>query len=410
MYLILKLLVTFLALACQTLYASPHQNTDPNFLVLTDIHLNQKSTHTMEISPTAPNPNNDLDATTFLKLVTHIKANIQAGTIATPSFIVLLGDMVGHARATSAEVFANESAVFSTLKNTFPQTPILYNFGNNDSFESDYGPFYDKNTSIPSPYEAAIKSKWKDGFLSTGTLCDAHPQQFPCLITKDTNQGYYTAYLQPHLKLISLNSILFSPKRVDVTELDAQQELQWLKDQLQAAKNNQDSVLIASHIPFGNNIFDHSAFWIADDQNAFLKLLLLYHDNIIGVLCGHTHMEELKVVQSESSPIASAELFTPGLSTSHGNAPSFKTFALQQKDSRWTLSDYDTFHFVETAGVGLSLDKLYRYSQYYCQGAQEGILPCLKQVSADKIKSYYTAGNPHFAGAFSHPEDIFVKA
>ncbi len=367
--------------------------------MISDIHLDSKSTHVMEISPSSSNTDNDLDLVTFQKMIANINNNIQTGIVAKPQFIILLGDMVGHLRTSSDNVVKNESLVFNTIKNNFPSIPIFYVFGNNDSIQTDYGPFIDPNQS--SPYEIAKNNaNWKNGFLSNGVKCNINKKIFPCILTENTTDGFYSAYLKPRLRLISLNSVLFSPKRTLVSEKDALQELDWLSKELNLAENNHESVLIAMHIPPGMNVYNNSNFWLPTEQNLFLNLMKSHHKIIIGILASHTHAEEFKMIRDKFHRNIATVYFTAALSTSHGNEPSIKTFYFAKKNQRWILSNYETFHFTGNQ-ENITLSKLYDYKSYYCK------INCFENM-ADKMKHYFSAGNPNFAGVMKFPEDIWI--
>lgn len=382
-----------------------------NFLVMSDIHLDSTSMHSMEISPSTATRINDLDKLTFEKLLFEINNNIKKGVIAQPKFIIILGDLVSHMGFSSGNLskrIASQAIVFSTLKKNFPDTPIFYTYGNNDSLVSDYGPFKDTNNSkqYKSAYEiATLKSGWADGFLSTGTKC-SNQNNFPCIITEDTTNGHYSGYLESKLRLIALNTVLFSATRTNVTERDALNELQWFEKELQEATKNQESVLITMHIPPGNNVRTRSHFWMAQDKIAFLKILKTYQHTIIGLLAGHTHQDELKIIKDPSKKIIAGLYSIAALSTSHANNPSVKTFNLSKINDQWELSNYETFHFYLDNHSNTVFNKLYFYNNYYCNNKDKDLLECLNHVTADKMIKYFSAGNINFAGKIKSPEDI----
>ena len=239
---------------------------------------------------------------------------------------------------------------FSLLKETFNYTPIFYLFGNNDSLTEDYGLFTTyknnkKNKRIStSPYTIALANNWRNGFLSTGRWCYKQNRS-PCLVTSNDNDGYYVAYIDKKFRLIALNSVLFvASQNSDVFKQKAQQELTWFAEQMEIAHNNKESVLIALHIPVGNNIFDHEPFWHHAYKQAFVKIVNQYKENIVGILAAHTHVEEFKIIQEQQKKPTQPEsggngktnpnnknmkntnlmIFTAGLSTSHGNLPGVK--------------------------------------------------------------------------------------
>ncbi len=382
----------------------------PNFLVLSDIHVDTHTPLTMDISPSSPSVFNDLDEATFKQLIQQLAVQIKTATVANPKFILVLGDLAGHARLFPNSAEHNESLVFQVLKQTFPNTPILYTFGNNDSLKTNYGPFTDAtNQNLDkSPYDIAKShGGWQNGFLSTGTLCRPQKTTRPCLIDENTVDGYYAAYLAKGLRLLSLNSVLFSPKRTGVTQESATQQLHWLAAQLKTAQTQHESVLIALHIPPGNNVYDNTPFWLPNEQQTFLELINTYSNTIIGLLAGHTHAEELKIIKRASGKPITGVYFTAALSTSHGNEPSVKTFYLTKRSKHWQLSDYETFHFVGPQ-TALVFKKLYQYQSYYCPRFSKNPLACLNQITAAKMKRYFTAGNANYVGTINAPDAMVL--
>lgn len=387
------------------------RNQSNSFLVISDIHLDVSSTHKMEIDPAKSSIQNDLDQDTFNVLISEISKNIQRHVISRPQFILILGDIVGHIRLGSNSVLESESVVFNTLSHYFPDTPIFYLFGNNDSLVKNYGPFQDASQpgSYKSPYNIAmLKAGWKNGFLSTGVEC-------PCLIlgAENTHDGYYAAYLSKKLRLITLNTVLFSPKSPSELGGNALAELNWFDAQLKSAQTKNESVLIAMHIPPGNNIYDHSSFWQDKYLKIFLKTVFAYHHNIMGILASHTHAEEIKILHNLLGKYKIGVYFTAALSTSHGNAPSLKMFSYSNNvNNNWQLTDYSTYSFSNT-DFGLELKKLYDYREYYCQNKIPGSLTnmtnCLKNIEINKMKPVYSAGNQNFASVINSPDDIFFN-
>ncbi|MBA2651925.1 MAG: metallophosphoesterase [Tatlockia sp.] len=389
------------------------QTDKHNFLVISDIHLDVASNHTMEISPTTHYYGNDLDNHSFEKLIKQIEQNIKTGLVAPPDFIVILGDISGHFRWSSTSVFDNEQAVFKRLKNTFPNTPIFYTFGNNDSLKENYGSFYDTNRSgeVKSPYDLAkFSAGWLDGFLSTGTLCKDNKNSYPCIINEDIISGFYSAYLKSKFRFISLNSVMFSPARKGTTEQDALDQINWLGEELKTAELNQESVLIAMHVPPGFNIYNHANFWLPKEQDLFLKLIKKYQSSIVGMLASHTHGEELKIIKDEAQKNIAGIYFVSALSTSHGNEPSVKTFSFFKENDLWVLANYETFHF-SLAGSTLLFSKLYDYLSYYCSNHETKLFQCLANVTAEKMDKYFAAGNKHYKGGkINSPDDLFISA
>lgn len=389
-------------------YSDSADNKVNNFLVISDIHLDVLSTHLMDLSPATVTILNDLDVTTFNSLMSEIKQGIENGTVSKPKFIIILGDLVAHHLFSAEAVINNESYIFNYLKKNFPTTPLLYTFGNNDSLSADYGLFSatDRADAIKSPYDVAMKNaSWGDGFLSTGTMCQQTPSVYPCIMTEDSTNGYYSTYIAPKLELISINSVMFSPRRAQADEHAAEAQLQWLRAELQKAQNNNDKVILTMHIPPGLNVYDNSPFWLQKESSDFLSIVNTFHNTIIGLLGSHTHKDELKIINnSEGTKIAGVYLIA-GLSTFHGNAPSAKTFFYSDDSGAWRLTNYETFYFSKQNASPV-LNKLYDYNSYYCTGQEKGLYECLGNVTVEKLNKYFSAGNLNFHEVINFPNDI----
>lgn len=389
-------------------YCGVPDTKSSNFLVISDIHLNVVSTHLMDISPSTQTLLNDLDLPTFNALMLEIQQGIKKGIITKPKFIIILGDLTAHHLFSSDAVINNESYVFDYLKKNFPSTPILYTFGNNDSLGVDYGSFSDsrRRDALKSPYDVALKNgSWGDGFLSTGVMCQKESSVYPCIVTEDTTNGYYSVYLEPNLQLIAVNSVMFSPRRMFATQQAPMDQLRWLQAELLKAQKNNDRVIITMHIPPGNNVHDGSPFWVTEEAGKFLNIVNTFHETIIGILSGHTHKDELKIITNNEGKRIAGVYYTAALSTIHANAPSVKTFFLSDRRGNWQLTNYETFYFIKQ-NTSLVLGKLYDYKSYYCGGQELSLLKCLGEVTVDKMQRYFSAGNPNYSEKIPFPKDM----
>lgn len=387
--------------------ASARDNTDHNFLVITDLHLNSSTNHLTDLSPAKKDKLNDLDSTTLNNLLTTIRSNLKSGVIPTPDFILILGDVAQHNANSTSTTEIDAEEVFKKIHDSFSPIPLFYIFGNNDSLDIHYGPFHAPAAvaSMNSMYDVAVnKGDWKDGFLSTGTLCQTTGTTYPCLITEDKTLGHYSAYLQPSLRLISINSIVFSDRRQHLTEADAQKELNWIAEQLRTAQQNHESVLLATHIPPGFKVTNHALQWTADDHDKFLRLIETYKNNIIGMLAAHTHMDELKIIRTSLKHNVAAMINSPALCTYSGNSPAVKTYYYRQHGTNWELSNTKTFYI----SSDLQLHKLFTYNKYYCTVPSQNITNCLLNVTLSKMHTYYTAGNLKYNPTLAYPDALYI--
>ena len=376
-----------------------------SFLVISDIHLNHFTHHVMSFSPKTTTVSNDLDVPTFEQLVDRIRIDIQSGNIDSPQFILLLGDLSGHVRYTKTDAVNNQKIVMSLLKTAFPDKPIFYSFGNNDSFITDYGVFRSEETraGYRSPLDL-IKSIWSPGlFLSTGQVCKYH-HIYPCLLKTHTTNGYYSASLQPGLRMIVLNSVMFSDKQKGYTNPVIQDQLEWLEAQLKEVESAHETALLVMHVPPGDNIYkpyfwSETSFWSYDVMQRFKQIIRDYHLSITGILAAHTHKDEIKRMGHKGQSTIAGVYLNPALSTSHGNAPAIRSYVVHRDPTslRWDLLDYRTYYFTREKDGSILSHLLYRFQDYYCPNQQAArMLDCLDNVTTTKMKQYLSAGNAQF--------------
>ena len=422
---IIVLLSCMILTYCSVVFANI-SGAGSNFLVISDIHLNSLSKTAMQINPSSSNIANNLDDTTFSMLLTKISQGINDGKIPRPQFIVFLGDMVGNYLGCdlAANIIAEESKIFAELKRTFLGIPIFYTFGNHDATSGANGPFYNDTPGYHSPYEIAKASSWDAGFLSISDTTEKLKESTfsrARIISEDTKNGYYSAYAQKNLRLIVLNTTMLSTGAINTTPNEADAQLNWLNEQMRSAEQAGDSVLIAMHVPFGNIIQNANPvnYLISSYNQKLLEIIGDYNDIIIGMIGGHEHLVELKVLNRDERA-ANFLINVPALATYAGNAPGFNTVHLSKSvdetsgNNKWLISDYDVFHFVANTETNPVLEKLYTFSDAYCKHHKHnttGVLGCLQQLSANTIKdrtNFYHTGNPNFTLNLANPDNIFT--
>jgi UDP-2,3-diacylglucosamine pyrophosphatase LpxH len=398
------------------LYWSLSSANDKSFLVLSDIHLDVNSKHTMALAPKGMSLLNDTDIATYQAMIIRLRAAIDQGIIDKPDYIFVLGDLVGHFRATKEDVLQAETLTFNTLKTYFPDTPVVYTFGNNDSFVSNYGPFISSAKESPLQVAQRVWPQQEDegGFVWAKPLCQ-QSSSYPCVIANNDEDGYYSAYLAYKLRIISLNTVLYSPKVSAESAYHAgQQQIFWLANQLQDANQHQESVLLLMHIPPGEQVFQgfwnwsSLAFWRDNELQAFLQLIDEYHQDIIGIFAGHTHKDELKIIRDKAHKVLAGVYVNGSLASIHGNAPSVRSYTLHEANQQWHVHDYTVYQYYEPKTAEIALRRLYSYRDYYCTRVVQSINECLPEVTPEKMQRYYTADNKHFLEQFKHPEHIQI--
>lgn len=269
-----------------------------------------------------------------------------------PRFALELGDFLGHdylenyqkytGSNTNYNVFVKKTLAYIAYKlhQAMPTIAMYPVVGNNDSYHGDY------NVTPDGAFFMDTASSWKHYFLLTASQKSAFADEFP-------TAGYYTEELAHHIRLIGLNSVLFSTK-CKGTNLQgaATQELKWLKSQLAEAATLKQHVILMMHIPFGINAYltlksktlTPTPFWNSTTQATFEHLLKTYHQNIIAILTGHLHIDGYMLYNNGSTSKQSLlpETITPAISPLFGNNPGFKVYTYNLQ--RHILSNFKTYY------------------------------------------------------------------
>ncbi len=360
---LLIITVTILFSSCSVNKHTVQTTTgNPTFLLLSDIHLD-----TFTDSSSYGN-----DTGLGLWKIFLTKADSLLGSTNAPQFVVYTGDLPAHyscsgncylpvnARQTHN---TNLAAILSGLRDlvTKHHTALFYVPGNNDAIAGNYYSFADSSQNtllslIPesvNPYPALNINPGGD--------------TAPCMISNtQPTMGYYSAKPIDGLRIIALNTVIFSRKftAVDGTNPvdDGIRQLKWLNAQLKDAADKGDKVYIAMHIPPGIDAYqytktpDNAGMWarLPDKQNSwlngFLAIVDQYQHTIAGILYGHTHMDELRrLYDITGTRMTAIAISAPGITPQHDNNPGFKLvqYDKQSKD----LLDFTTYYTTPSAGT-----------------------------------------------------------
>lgn len=259
-----------------------------------------------------------------------------------PSYVLVLGDYLGHDyRRKFIKFSANKSKaayrafVYKTfqfislqLKQVFPQSEIYNVVGNNDGYQGNY-------VSDPRGVFFYDIGKLWSGMLNSKNRAQMQ-KQFVI-------GGYYAIDLQPNLRLIILNTNLFSYNaRGNNLDAAATNELTWLNQQLENAKVNNQKVIIGLHIPPGINLFASAYLpplnvlnlWKPDYSEAYNNIINNYAMQIVGIFSGHLHADWYQAMHIDSQAIPLAG--TPSLSPIYGTNPGFKIYTFSEADNKLT--------------------------------------------------------------------------
>ncbi|QMT59100.1 metallophosphoesterase [Legionella sp. PC997] len=377
---------------CLATAASDNTQNQLNVFLISDPHVDITKKQPTHINP-YPNTSEELDPESFKTLIASIGGQIDLDQ-QTKHAVLLLGDLPAHNAYSRKTTKDNINLVFEQLNEKINPSPYFYIFGNNDSVQRDYGPFTYNDESASDLLKAITGND--DGFLSTGLKCPFNGEA--CISQENQKYGYYSAYLGDHLKLISLNSVVFvsrpgfSPSREGATE-----ELQWLENELKTSKANHERVLLAMHVP--------PQSWETTYKDSFKRIIKAYPELVIGMLAAHTHFDEIHAIKVERNGYVIPIIYSASIGSDHGNASSFKTLKLSRSNAQapWQLNDYITYNFIGATAAKSRLNQYYDFNQAFCSGASS-VGSCLnKHINNNKFDSatstlmskHYTAGNPN---------------
>jgi len=353
-----------------------------------------------------------------------------------PKFILLAGDLPQHAdrsklQTNIAAVLGNISGLPAIVNNNIP---VFYAFGNNDSLVSNYGPYYDGKHNLfyldPDHESPAVKG-WPT--LNANPDCAVSPH-FACTYTSTspmppehasdmanvaTGDGYYSAYplgSEVPLRLISLNSVLFTRHIFygcdPVKQQDSvQAEMQWLSEQLAQANANNESVYILMHIPVGKDAFynhggdmwnntlfidnipnagDHLLF-----RDAFLALTTFYKSTIRAIISAHTHENELRALYPDQHLMQMdiLDVGLPGITPNHFTNPGMQVYLY---DRSFKLTEAKTFYTTPIPGTWTA----YSFqNDYHCE-KNSSMFDCVSTKILPKLPFWKKQAQPIAGNAY----------
>jgi sphingomyelin phosphodiesterase acid-like 3 len=200
--------------------------------------------------------------------------------------------------------------------------------------------------------------------------------------------GFYSMRMaapMQNTRLIVLDDIFFLTEystcsgRKDYSEESVQ--LDWLTAQLAEARAQHQNVWVVGHIAPGValystyqkriNVCAGNPPWMALGSTRFAQVLATNADIVRLGLFGHTHFDEMALVQPglgetpppPGSPIGVPVKFIPSISPINLNKPTFTLASIDPRSS--TLVDYTTYEASNPTGTTTTWSKEYTYSATY---------------------------------------------
>jgi 3',5'-cyclic AMP phosphodiesterase CpdA len=362
-----------------------------SFLFISDIHLSTTTLHTTYGEDTGM----DLWKRFLAKVDSLLSAEKSL------QFIVCTGDLPEHYNckppcylpdSSRTNHNKNIATVLEGLKRLSKKhhKPLFYVPGNNDPLAGDYYSFADEKQQTPLSLVEGINSK-------------------KIISNPNPTMGFYAAKPVKGLRLISLNTIIYSKKFIPVDgtnqQTDGDKQLNWLAQQLAEAETKKEKVYIAMHIPPGYDAYSSKPMWAQSSTsnnywvNKFLSLTTRYQKNIETILFGHTHMEELRMLyDSTGVNVTTLAISSPGVTPQHNNNPGFKIVYYNKKDK--ALTNFTTYYTLPVQQFWG--DSSYNFNQTFNKPASTSIIQYLKNNSLHTIsaslENIYTVknGNPSY--------------
>lgn len=285
-----------------------------------------------------------------------------------PRYIFISGDVLAHDlgikcppdwSGTDKEDFIRKTMEFvaASIHRKFPEAIILPCIGNNDNFGGDY--------TVDPDFLKMFAETWLP-YMHFGRAADSVRCRESLLAGGFYN---YPLSIHPAVNMLVLNSTSFSPLYTAGRTLPAQ--LRWVNDQLEA--DTAATCWMLFHIPPGVDAFktDHGKagwttqqvyedtaqpvlLWQADTTRCFLDIVGRYFFRISGMLAGHSHKDEFRLLKAGAgrgtmaneaataggSPMAYIQIL-PSVCMSNFNNPAFRVATLDGGSLR--LLNYRTW-------------------------------------------------------------------
>ncbi|MES2217564.1 MAG: hypothetical protein V4501_04035 [Pseudomonadota bacterium] len=413
----------------QSLFALDEKPQPQKFISFADIHFNPfagcktltfKSCQLVSKLRQAPatdwqgifeNDNNKLTAEfahdTNYSLLKSSLAEISSVNLSNhPRFAIVLGDFLAHnfraqyilathdRSLTGYQSFVKKTLQFLTLEihQALPDIDVYPVLGNNDSYTGDYS---------VQPGGSFLR----DTTATWATLLNINENQRTLRATFPIG-GFYAVNLpgDGKQKLLVLDTVLFSTAIAGPgVKQAALLELKWLRDQLQMAQRQQQTVLLAMHIPDGINVYmtllnifhGIDEFWKHDDSKEFNAILKEYAGIVKGILPGHIHMDSFQVINLNDARAVPVS-YTSSISPIFGNNPGFKVYSY---DKTLQLTDYDMYFYpLNEPAATRQWHKEYSFNQTYHQNCLTcDLLTGMKNLTptgvlANNFKQFYSVG------------------
>ena len=277
-----------------------------------------------------------------------------------PAFIIYTGDFLAHRFDSTYKTLTGDDSteglqrfidktltyITSRVTHYYPDTPVYFCLGNNDTYEDDYqitpGGLFLANSAVI--FSSAFLKTAADRNLFAATYPTAgHYQVLPA-----RNSG---------LRLLALNAVYLSQNASADAAAPAAAQLDWLEATLADATRTGDKVWVILHIPPGVDVFatlhvnpnppipNQIVPLIKETHLGRLRSILASHSNTVRtIFAGHVHRDEFRLTRAIDmiEHAAVPVLVSPAVSPVYGNQPGYKIINYGQRD--YSILDYGVYY------------------------------------------------------------------
>lgn len=346
---------------------------ESRFFVLSDLHydiaykdnFNSSSfCHSVQVSHqthiSAPAPTTDIQpfgrflCDAPLKLISSSFQAMQ-NIDSNPEFILILGDSIGHY---TMELLNDQGyldfeynkrlvqesfyRIEEELTQYFPETQVIYVFGNNDAY-TDY--------VIPTG---------RDGHEYLAFMYELWQPLTKYISASFYDGGYYSTLTSSGTRVIAMNSNYYTIKALD-QEHTAVKQFEWLRSELKLAAEVDEKVIIGLHIPPGISMYGSGTQdWHEVYIEEFLSIIKEYEANILLILGGHFHSSTFELIDSYDIDL----LVHTSLSPIFRNNPAFRYYQISENKQDFTDYFLDLFSDHPTWKKEFSYSDLFQYDTF----------------------------------------------
>lgn len=311
----------------------------------------------------------------------------RAQSAATAGFITLSGDLLVHdldcryrvamkAPVSAADdpflsaAFAEKTTAFviEQVEAAFPTIPVYVALGNNDSR---------CNHNRLDVHDEFLKAS---ALTIVAGLRGANEAEITLAQRTFESAGYYAVTMPAPMlntRLIVLNDTYMMPAFTNCEGMDdrrgEQEQLAWLRKELDSAQTKQQRVWLLGHLPPSINadssLSGHGSFCAANrtvrfqDTEALADEISAHADTITLGIFGHTHMDDLHLIAAKGHAVPIKVVAS--VSPVDGNLPSFTLGSVDPASA--TLTDYAVFEASNKTGVGTTWSREYEFNAAYHQ-------------------------------------------